>query len=78
MRNRVLVQRHLFHRFARRFRSFADRFRDFIRLAKSAADFAVVIARHNQRAEAETPTAFHDLGATIDEHDFLGRVTLRR
>jgi hypothetical protein len=30
------MERHLFHRFARRFRGFADRFCDFIRLAKSA------------------------------------------
>jgi hypothetical protein len=37
-----------------------------------------VIARHDQRAEAETPAAFHDLRATIDEHDFLGRVASRR
>ena len=43
-------------------------------LPKPTADFAVVIAGHDQRAEAEATAAFHDLGATIDEHDFLGRI----
>ena len=78
MRDRVFVQRHFLHRFARRFGCLADRLGDFIRLAESDADFAIVIARNNQRAEAKTPAAFDDLGATIDEHHLLGRVPLRR
>ena len=64
--------------FARRLRRFANRFRNFVRLAESDADFAIVIAGHDQRAEAKTPTTFYDLRAAIDEHDFLGRVPSRR
>jgi hypothetical protein len=37
-----------------------------------------VIARDNQGTEAETPAAFDDLRATIDEHDLLGRIAPRR
>ena len=78
MRDRVFVQRHLLHRLARRFGCFADRLGDFIRFPETDADFTIVIARDNQRAEAETPTAFDNLRATINEHHLLGRVASRR
>ena len=32
---------------------------------------AIVIASHNQGAEAESTTTLHDFRAAIDEHDFL-------
>jgi recombinational DNA repair ATPase RecF len=65
--------------FARRFRSFADRLRYFIRLAKPDADFAVVIARDDQRAKAETAAAFHYLRAAVDKDHFLrGVASCRR
>ena len=68
----------LWHRFAGRFRSFADRLRNFVRLAETDADRTVVIAGHDQSAEAESPAAFDHLGATIDEHHFLRRVPFLR
>src|SRR5204862_8061379 len=37
-----------------------------------------MISGDNQRAEAETSSALHNLGATIDEHDFLSRVAFLR
>src|SRR5437764_7238528 len=36
-----------------------------------------MIAGHDQCAEAESPATLHYLGATVDKHDFLGRVALR-
>ena len=43
-------------------------------LPKPTPTFAIVIARHDQRAKAETASAFHHLGAAIDENHFLGGV----
>lgn len=37
-----------------------------------------MISSHDQRAEAKTTAAFHDLRATIDEYDLLRRVAARR
>ena len=56
---------------------FPDRFGDFLRFAKSAANAAIVIAGDDQRAETEAATAFHHFGAAIDEHDLLRRVASR-
>ncbi len=36
-----------------------------------------MIPGDDQSAKAETPTAFYDLRAAIDEHDLLGRVAAR-
>src|SRR6476619_134261 len=58
VRNRIFVQGHLFHRFARRFGSFADRLGHFIGFAEADSDFTVVISCDNQRAKAKTPAAF--------------------
>jgi hypothetical protein len=72
------VERHFLHRFARSFGRFPDRFGDFVRFAETDADLPIVIARDNQRTKAETPAAFYDLGATVDEDDLLGRIAPRR
>src|SRR2546430_8859368 len=38
-----------------------------------------MIPGHDQCAKTETTAAFHDFGATINEHDFFGRIApLRR
>jgi hypothetical protein len=37
-----------------------------------------VIAGYDQGAKTETPPAFHDFGAAIDENDFLRRVAFGR
>src|SRR5439155_20435414 len=46
--------------------------------SKSASYFPIVISSHDQRAEAKTSTALHDLGATVDKHDFFRRIALCR
>src|SRR5215210_8065793 len=75
MWNRILAHRDLDHRLLRRLRSLANRFGNFIRLAKTAADFiAAAISRHNQCAETKTPSTFHDLRASVDENHLFGDV----
>src|SRR5947207_15375781 len=78
VRNRISMQRHFFHRLARGLRSFPDRLRHFIRFAEPDAHLAVMIARDDERAEAEPPAALHDLRATVDEHDLLRRIAACR
>ena len=68
------MQRHFFHRLARGLGSFPNRFGYFVRFAEPDAHLAIVIARDDERAEAEPAAALHDLRATVDEHDFLGRI----
>ena len=41
------------------------------------ASVAVVIARHDQRAKAETPAALDHLGAAIDKHHFFSGLAAR-
>src|SRR4029434_9939524 len=60
------------------FGGFPDRFRYFVGLAKTDADFSVVIPRHDQRAEAETASTLDYLRATVDENLFLGCVAFCR
>lgn len=78
VRNGVSVQRNFFHRLARRLGRFPNGFRDFFRLAKSAADHSIVVSGHDQRAETKTPPAFHHFRAAIDENNFLSRIAFRR
>ena len=78
VRDRVLKDSHLDHRLAGGLGSLADRFGDLVGLAETAAHLAVVVARDDQRAERETPAAFNDLGASIDEDDLFGRFATDR
>ena len=74
MRDGVLMGRDRDHLFLRSFGSLANRFRHFVRLAKPDTNLSVMIACHDQRTEAETASAFHHLGAAIDENHFLGGI----
>jgi hypothetical protein len=49
----------------------ADRVRHLIRLAQSNPDHAVAVAHDDHRAEAEPPSALHDLRHAIDADDLL-------
>ena len=51
----------------------ANRFADFVRLAEAEANAAVLVAGHDQRAEAEATSTLDDLGAAVDEDDFFRR-----
>jgi len=76
MRNCIIPKGNLLHRLPRRFGCLTDRFGDFVGLAKSDSNRSIVIAGHDQCAEAESPAAFYDLGATIDEYHLLGGIAL--
>ena len=54
--------------------AFADGLGDFHRLAQADADVALLVARDDQGAEAETASALDDLGGTIDENDLLAQL----
>ena len=56
---------------ARRLDRLADRFRDFVRLARREADPALAVAHRHQGVEGEPPAALHDLGDAIDVHHLL-------
>ena len=53
------------------FNPLADRFRDFAGFTQADADFALLVADDDERAEREPATAFDDLGDTVYIYDFL-------
>jgi hypothetical protein len=59
---------------AGRIGGFADRFGDLVGLAETNADLAFAVPDDEKRAEAETATALHDLGASVDEDDFFEQI----
>src|SRR5882672_1896988 len=67
VRNRRALEIYLEHRLAGVLGCFFDRRRNFIGLA--IADAAAAIAGDDQRAEAESPAALDDFGATVDAND---------
>ncbi len=54
----------------------ADRLGDLVGLAETEADAPGAIARDDEGAEGEAASAFDDLCASVDEHDFLGEIGL--
>jgi hypothetical protein len=58
------------------FAALADGVSDFARFAQADADFAGLVADDNEGAKAETATALHNFGGTIDEDDFLGQAAV--
>ena len=77
MGNGILAQGNLLHRLPRGFRCFANGFGNFVRLAEPDSNRSIMVAGHNQCAEAESPPTFDHFGATIDEDHFLGGIALR-
>ena len=74
--NRVVPERNGFEMFAGRIGGFADGFGDFVGLAETDAYLALAIPDDEERAEAESATAFDDFGASVDEDDFFEQVRL--
>src|SRR6185312_7538183 len=54
----------------------ADRLRHLARLARAVADAALAIADHDERGEAEAPSALHDLGDAVDADELLDELAL--
>jgi len=54
--------------------AFLDGFGNFVRLAIANTDLALAIANDSKCREAETTSAFHYLGAAIDEDDFFNHL----
>src|SRR5262249_38361966 len=54
------------------FRRLADRLRHLARLAMAEADPALLVADDHQRGEAETASALHHLGHTVDVDELVG------
>ena len=65
-----LVDRHGHQRLLRLLDALADGLGNFLRLAEAEADVACAVADHDQGAEAEPPTALHDLGDAVDVTTF--------
>jgi hypothetical protein len=57
----------------RHFAAFADGFRNFHGFAETQSNFSLAVSSNDQGAEAETATAFDDLGGAVDENDLLGQ-----
>ena len=69
----ALAQRHADHAAARLLGRLADRLRHLARLAGAIADPALFIADDDERGKAETPSALHHLGDTVDVDQLLGK-----
>src|SRR5581483_6062464 len=54
----------------------ADRFRHLARLAVAEADAALLVADDDQRGEAETPAALHDLGDAVDVNELVDKLAV--
>src|ERR1035437_457962 len=55
-------------------RTFLDGFGNFVRLAIANTNLALAITDDGERGEAETTSAFHYLGAAIDEDDLFNHL----
>jgi hypothetical protein len=55
------------------FAALADGFGNFDGLSETNADAAALVSRDNQRAKAEAPTAFDNLGGAVDENNLLAQ-----
>src|SRR5262245_49646355 len=58
------------------FAALANGVSDFTCFAEADADFASLVAHHNECAKAEPATAFHNFGGPIDEDDFFGQTAV--
>jgi hypothetical protein len=71
------LQSHIYEAGAGVFSTLADGIAHFTALAETESNATQLVTSDNQRAEAETTTALHDFGRTVDENRFLGEfVTL--
>src|SRR5207249_3239163 len=71
MRNGRARERHLDHAAAGGFDGLAHRLAHLVRLAGGDADAPLPVAHGDQRVEAETPAALHDLRDAVDGNDVL-------
>jgi len=76
MRNRVVANCDLDEGFAGGIGSFANGLGDFVGLAEAEADLAGAVTGDDECAEGEAATALDDLGASVDENDFLCEIGL--
>ena len=76
MRDGHIFQRHADHVLPGDVAAFANGVRHFAGLAQTEPDAAVLIPGDDQRAEAETASAFHDLGGTIDVNHLFAQLVL--
>ena len=72
--NRVFADGNFNQGFASGIGGFADGLGDFVGLAEAEADFAGAVAGDDEGAEGEAATALDDLGASVDEDNFLGEI----
>ncbi len=77
MGDRIVRQRHFDQVLLRGFDCLTDGLRNFFRLSIPVSDVAAFVADHNQRAEAEIFTAFHDFSDAVDRHDGVFQLQLR-
>src|SRR5690554_6131871 len=70
----TLDKRNLDHGFGRRLLALGDRRGNFVGLAVTDTDLSVGIADHDERAEAESTTAFDDLRDTINIDDVVDQI----
>src|SRR4029077_6503201 len=71
MRYRPVLNRHADQTFLGAIDALANRLRHFVGLAEAEANQSVVIARDDQCAEAEAPSALHDFRDAVDMNDLL-------
>src|SRR5437867_1896280 len=76
VRNSGFLQRHTDHALARDVAAFADGLGDLASLAQAQPDAAAFVARHHQRAEAESAPALHHLGGAVDKNDLFSQLIL--
>src|SRR5712691_10862046 len=69
VRDGATRERHLVHAAPRGFDGLAHRFADLVRLPGRDSDLSLAVADCDQRVEAETPAALHDICDAIDRDD---------
>src|SRR5258708_15316644 len=74
VRNGRVLKRHTHHLGARHFAALSDRVSNLARFAQPHTHAPAPVAHNYQRAEIESPSAFDDLGRTIDKYNFLSQL----
>src|SRR5688500_8145076 len=76
VRDRPAGHRDRHHLPLRRIDGLADRFRDFVRLARGEPDLPLAVADGDERVEGKPASALHDLDDPVDRNDVLDQRTL--